>query len=154
MHDPPFLCAFFDTVGLACEGLAVIRTSAPRLRFIASTGQNAELHQAVGRSPVLRGFENFSFQTKPPAKPTNGGSAAPEVSRPMEHLSCSSVEAGRDASPAICWSGGSGPRETRCMHSHLPMVLQWCSRRLNHRLRENDSRWVVMPNWLRFLSSP
>jgi len=105
MHDPPFLCAFFDTVGLACEGLAVIRTSAPRLRFIASTGLNAELHQAVGRSPVLRGFEDFSFQTKPPAKPTNGGSAAPEVSRPMEHLSCSSVEAGRDASPAICWSG-------------------------------------------------
>ena len=36
------------------------------------------------------------------------------------------------------------------MHSHLPMALQWCSRRLNHRLRENDSRWVVMPNWLRF----
>ena len=48
--------------------------------------------------------------------------------------------------------GRSGPRETRCMHSHLPMALQWCSRRLNHRLRENDSRWVVMPNWLRFLS--
>ena len=59
MHDPPFLCAFFDTVGLACEGLAVIRTSAPRLRFIASTGLNAELHQAVGWSPVLRGSGDF-----------------------------------------------------------------------------------------------
>ena len=105
MHDLPSLCAFFDTVGLACEGLAVIRTSAPRLRFIASTGLNAELHQAVGRSPVLRGCGDFYFQTKPPAKPTDGGSAAPEVSRPMEHLSCSSVEAGRDASPAICWLG-------------------------------------------------
>lgn len=105
MHNPPFLCTFFDTVGLACEGLAVIRTSAPRLRFITSTGLNAELHQAVGRSPVLRGSGDFSFQTKPPAEPTDGGSAAPEVSRPMEHLSCSSVEAGRDASPAICWLG-------------------------------------------------
>ena len=40
---------FFDTVELFCGDLAVIRTSAPRPRFIASTGLNAELHQAVGR---------------------------------------------------------------------------------------------------------
>ena len=56
---PAFFMSFFDTVGLACEVLAVIRTPAPRLRFIASSGLNAELHQAVGRSPVLRGYGDF-----------------------------------------------------------------------------------------------
>ena len=34
---------------------------APRPRFIASTGLNAELHQAVGRSPVLRGSGDFFY---------------------------------------------------------------------------------------------
>ena len=61
MHDPPFLCPFFDTAWLFCGGLAVIRTSAPRPHFIASTGLNAELHQAVGRSPVLRGSGDFFY---------------------------------------------------------------------------------------------
>ena len=41
------------------KGLAVIRTSAVCVRFLGFAFLVAELHQTVGRSPVLRGSGDF-----------------------------------------------------------------------------------------------
>ena len=51
LHQVPLLqyaCTAPGQRGLA----TVIRTSAPRPRFIASTSLNADMHQAVGRPPA------------------------------------------------------------------------------------------------------
>tara|TARA_B100000405_G_scaffold205044_1_gene144062 strand:- start:230 stop:517 length:288 start_codon:yes stop_codon:yes gene_type:complete len=54
----------------------------------------------VRTEPLLdESLGSFSLANKTPAKPTDGGSAAPEVSHPTELLCRNPVEAGHDESP-------------------------------------------------------
>ena len=149
MHDPPFLCPFFDTAWLFCGGLAVIRTSAPRPHFIASTGLNAELHQAVGRSPVLRGSGDF-FICFPWIKPkSTTGRPSPKAWRPrgtrrvgftvaLEQLlmasliPCPTCQNSWEALLPDRMSGRRGRGNPRTFR--LPERLLWCSLQMNHHL--------------------
>ena len=146
---PAFLCPFFDTAWLFCGGLAVIRTSAPRPHFIASTGLNAELHQAVGRSPVLRGSGDF-FICFPWINPkSTTGRPSPKAWRPrgtrrvgftvaLEQLlmasliPCPTCQNSWEALLPDRMSGRRGRGNPRTFR--LPERLLWCSRQMDHHL--------------------
>ena len=86
------------------KGLAVIRTSAACARFLGFACLVAELHQTVGRSPVLRGsgdFISFSW-IKPKSTPARPSHKAWRLRATSKAGSTFALALSLMASPTLC----------------------------------------------------